>query len=398
MRSLHKDVFIVAAKRTVFGSFGGGLKTQSATDLGVVAAEAAITASGMDDRKDDFDHVIFGNVIQTSADAIYLARHVGLRAGLPDVVPALTLNRLCGSGFQAVISGAEQILTDQAEVVLVGGTESMSQAPHVVRGARWGLALGKSALEDSLWTALTDSYVKLPMALTAENLAEQYKISQEEVDLYALQSQVRFAKAQAAGYFDAERCAVSIQSRRGTTTVSQDEHPRADASLEGLKKLPKVFKKDGVIHAGAASGICDGAGALILVSGAYLERHNMTPLARILGFGVSGCDPKIMGIGPVPAIKRTLKMTDTRISDYDLIEVNEAFAPQVLAVQKELSLPMDKLNVNGGAIAMGHPLAASGARITAHLVHELQRSHKKLALGSACIGGGQGIALAIESV
>jgi acetyl-CoA acyltransferase 2 len=396
MRTVPQDVFVLAAKRTAFGAFGGALKDQSATDLGVHAARAALEAAGVDKSK--LDHVVFGNVMQTSADAIYLARHVGLKVGAPESVPALTVNRLCGSGFQAIVNGAEQILTAQSDLVLVGGTESMSQAPHIVRGARWGLPLGKSELEDSLWAALTDSYTGMPMAITAENLAEKYKISQDEVDEYSLESQKRFAAALESGRFAAELAPVELTIKREKVSFMKDEHARPGTTLEGLRKLPKVFKKDGVIHAGAASGICDGAAALVLASRKFVEANGVKPLARIVGWGIAGCDPKIMGIGPVPAIQRALKATDSQLSDYALVEVNEAFAPQVLAVKKELKLAAEKLNVNGGAIALGHPLGASGARIAAHLVHELRRRGEKYGLGSACIGGGQGIALALEAL
>lgn len=396
MRSLPKDIYILSAKRTAFGAFGGSLKKHTATDLGVAAADAALAQAGV--NKEHVDHVFFGNVLQTSADAIYLARHVGLRVGLPQAVPALTLNRLCGSGFEAVVCGAKEILTGGAELALVGGAESMSQAPHIVRGARWGLPLGKSGMEDSLWTCLTDSYTGLPMAMTAEKLAEQYEISQDEVDAYSVESQKRFAAAQESGVFDAELCSVDVKSRRETVQFIKDEHNRPQTNLEGLSKLPKIFKKDGVIHAAAASGICDGAAALVLASGDYVKQHDLQPLAKLTGWGISGCDPTIMGIGPVPAMKAALAMTESSLDDYQLLEVNEAFAPQVLAVQKELGLSLDNLNVNGGALAVGHPLAASGARITAHLVHELKRRGDKHAMGSACIGGGQGIAVTIEAV
>jgi len=396
MRAINADIVFLSARRTAFGGFGQALKKFSATDLGVMAADAALSDAGIDKAK--IDHVIFGNVSQTSADALYLARHIGLRAGLPQSVPALTVNRLCGSGFQAVISGAEQILTGQAKAVLVGGTESMSQAPHIIRGARWGLPLGKSGMEDSLWSSLTDSYTGLPMAITAENLAEQYEISQDEVDAYSVESQSRFAAAQAAGHFKAEICDVVIKSRKGEKIFNIDEHARPETSLEGLKKLPKIFKKDGVIHAGAASGICDGASALVMCTAEFAAEHGHQAIARLINWGISGCDPKIMGIGPVPATKRCLERSEASISDFDLLEVNEAFAPQVLAVAKELDLPADKLNVNGGAIAMGHPLGASGARITTHMIHELRRRGAKYALGSACIGGGQGIALSVEAL
>jgi acetyl-CoA acetyltransferase family protein len=398
MRKMPKEVVILAAKRTPFGAFGGGLKDLTATDLGVHASKAAMAQAGA--PADDYGHVVFGNVQQTSADAIYLARHVGLRAGLPERVPAVTVNRLCGSGFEAIVQGAQRLLLGECELALVGGTESMSQAPHVVRGARWGLALGKGALEDSLWQSLTDSYTGLPMAMTAENLAVQYKITQDEVDEFSVLSQKRFAAAQEAGRLAEELSAVEVPGRKGPTTVARDEHNRPDTTVEGLKKLPKVFKKDGVIHAAAASGICDGAGALVIATADYAKKKGLKPLARLLGWGVAGCDPKIMGIGPAPAIRNALQQWEMKQDEFDLFEVNEAFAPQYLAVEKELGLPRDRTNVDGGALAVGHPLGASGARITAHLIYELRRRlpGKGKGIGSACIGGGQGIAILVEAI
>ena len=283
---------------------------------------------------------MFGNVAQTSADAIYLARHVGLRAGLPERVPALAVNRLCGSGFEAVVQAAVLIETGQAEVVLAGGTESMSQAPLVVRGARWGLPFGKPPpMEDMLWSALTDTYAGLPMALTAEKLAEQHRIGQDEVDDYAVVSQRRWAAADEARRFEDELAPVEVKGKKGTVLFARDEHPRPDTTLESLKKLPKVFKKDGVIHAGAASGICDGAGALVVATREYAERRGLRPLARLVNWGHAGVDPTIMGIGPVPAVRNALARAGAKLSDFDLFEVNEAFAPQYLAVEKELGLP-----------------------------------------------------------
>ena len=388
---------ILAAKRTPFGTFGGALKDLSATDLAVHASRAALAQAGA--PAEDFGHVVFGNVAQTSPDAIYLARHVGLRAGLPDRVPALAVNRLCGSGFEALVQAALLVETEQAEVVLAGGTESMSQAPLVVRGTRWGWPLGKPPpMEDMLWSALTDSYAGLPMALTAEKLAEQYRIGQEEVDAYAVESQRRWAAADEAGRFAEEIAPVELKGKKGPVVFARDEHPRPDTTVEALRKLPKAFKKDGVIHAGAASGICDGAGAFVVASRAYAERRGIRPLARIVNWGHAGVDPTIMGIGPVPAIRNALARAGAKLSDLDLFEVNEAFAPQVLAVLKELQLPRDRTNVDGGAIALGHPLAASGARIAMHLVYELRRRGARHGIGSACIGGGQGIAVVLEAL
>ena len=393
----NTELVFLAAKRTAFGTFNGALKDQSATDLGVVASKAALAQAAV--NPEDVDHVIFGNVIQSSVDAIYLARHIGLKAGIPMRVGALTVNRLCGSGFQAVINGAEQIMTNQAQCVLVGGTESMSQAPFVVRGARSGLPFGKpTQLEDTLWSALTDTYTGLPMAITAENLAEQYKITQGEVDDFSVLSQKRAAAAMEAGRFNEEITPVEMQTKKGVTVFAKDEHPRADSTVEGFKKLPKVFKKDGVIHAGAASGICDGAAALVLASADFARKRGLKPIARLTGWGISGCDPKIMGIGPAPAIRSAMERTSSTLSDIDLVEVNEAFAPQYLAVEKELGLSREKTNVDGGAIALGHPLGASGARITAHLIYALKQRQGRYGIGSACIGGGQGIAVIVESV
>ncbi len=394
-RAGPKDVVILAAKRTPFGTFGGTLKDLSATDLGVHAAKAALAQAGV--PAEDFGHVVVGNVVQTSADAIYLARHVGLRAGLPDRVPAVAVNRLCGSGFEALVYAAMLLETGQADVVLAGGTESMSQAPLVVRGTRWGWPLGKPPpTEDVLWSALTDSYAGLPMALTAEKLAEQHGIGQDAVDEFSVLSQRRWAAADEAGRFREELAPVEVKAKKGPVLFARDEHPRPDTTIEGLRKLPKVFKKDGVIHAGAASGIADGAGMFVLATREYAERRGKAPLARLVNWGHAGVDPTIMGIGPVPAIRNALARAGARLADFDLFEVNEAFAPQFLAVEKELGLPRDRTNVDGGAIALGHPLAASGARIAMHLVYELRRRGARRAIGSACIGGGQGIAVVLE--
>jgi acetyl-CoA acyltransferase 2 len=390
-----ENLVFLSAKRTPFGAFGGSMKGLSATDLGVLAAEAAIADAGADPA--DYGHVAFGNVLQTSADALYLARHVGLRAGLPQETPAITLNRLCGSGFQGVVTGAEQILTGQADLVLTGGAENMSQAPYVQRGTRWGTPLGRTPkMEDMLWESLTDTFCDTPMALTAENIAEQFSVTQAEVDAFSVASQQRWGAAQAAGHFDAEMVPVTLRSRKGDKVVSADEHPRPQTTLDGLAKLPKIFKKDGVIHAGAASGICDGAGALVLSSADYAQSKGLDPLARLVSWGVTGCDPTLMGLGPVESSKQALKRAGLTLDDMNLIEINEAFAPQVLGCAKALGIDADRVNACGGAIALGHPLAASGARITAHLIHALRRRGGGYGLGSACIGGGQGIAVIVK--
>ena len=397
MAKLTKSIVIVAAKRTAFGTMLGALKDINATDLAVHAAKAALDQCGVEKR--EVGHVIVGNVMQTSADAIYVARHVGLKAGLPIETPALTVNRLCGSGFQAIVNGAEQVLLGEAEAVLVAGTENMSQAPFILRGARSGWAFGKAPpVEDSLWSALTDSYTSTPMAITAENLAAKYGISRQQCDEYALASQQRWAAANEAGRFKSEIAPVDLVSKKGTVSFAVDEHPRPQSTPEALAKLAPVFKKDGVVSAGNASGICDGAAALVLASEDYAKKKGMKPLARIVQWGVAGVDPSIMGIGPAPAIRSALARADLKMGDVDLFEVNEAFAPQYLAVEKELGLDRAKTNVDGGAIALGHPLGASGARITTHLVYELARRGGRYAVGSACIGGGQGIAVVLESV
>jgi acetyl-CoA acyltransferase 2 len=392
---LGKSIVVVGAKRSAFGTMQGALKGVSANDLAVHAAKAALAQSKV--AVERIGHVIIGNVMQTSADAIYCARHVGLKAGLPITTPALTVNRLCGSGFQAIINGAEQLLLGETEAVLVGGTENMSQAPHLLRGARDGWAFGKAPqVGDMLWDALTDSYCQTPMAVTAENLAVKYGITRQQCDEYALSSQQRWAAANEKGFFKDEIAPLELAGKKGTVSFATDEHPRPQTTLEILAKLNPVFKKDGVVTAGNASGICDGAACLVLTTEDFAKQNGLTPLARLVQWGVAGVEPKEMGIGPAPAIKNALARAELKQSDVDLFEVNEAFAPQYLAVEKELGLPRDKTNVNGGAIALGHPLGASGARITAHLVYELARTKGRYAVGSACIGGGQGLAVVIE--
>ncbi|MDQ2669372.1 MAG: acetyl-CoA C-acetyltransferase [Gemmatimonadota bacterium] len=392
------DIVFLSGVRTGFGSFGGTLKDFSATDLGVFAAREAIARSGVDASA--VDHVVFGNAVQTSSDAIYLARHVGLRAGVPQETPAVTVNRLCGSGFESIIEGARQILLGESSVVLAGGTESMSQAPHVLRGARWGLRLGPPPpLEDMLWEALRDSGCGLSMAETAENLAQRYEISREEVDAYAAESQRRARDAWASGAFDDEVIPVMVKNRktRQDEPWRADEHMRPDTTPEALAKLPPYFRKDGVVTAGNASGITDGAGAVVVTSAAEAKRRGLSPLGRLVSWGIAGVDPAYMGIGPAPAARKALEKACLSLDDMDLIEVNEAFAAQYLAVERELGLDRSRTNTDGGAVALGHPLAASGTRISLHLLHALRRGGGRYALGSACIGGGQGAAVVVEA-
>jgi acetyl-CoA acetyltransferase family protein len=391
-------IVFLSGARTGFGSFGGSLKDLTATDLGAIAGAAALTRSGVPPA--DVDHVVFGNVAQTSADAPYLARHIGLRVGAPIETPAVTVNRLCGSGFEAVAQAAQQIMLGDSRVVLAGGTESMSQAPHVVRGARWGLRLGTPPpLEDSLWEALRDSHCGLSMAETAENLARQYGVGREAVDCYAALSQSRARDAWARGDYADEVVPVMLTDRksREPRPWAMDEHMRPDTTPEALAKLPPYFRKDGVVTAGNASGICDGAAALVVTSEEYAEERGLAPLGRLVAWATAGVDPRIMGIGPVPASRRVLERAGLTLDDMDLVEVNEAFAAQYLAVEQELGLDRERTNVDGGAVALGHPLGASGARITLHLLLALRRRGGRYGLGTACIGGGQGMAVIVEA-
>ncbi len=393
----NRDIVILSAKRSAFGTMGGTLASLTAADIAVPTATAALEAAGV--SPDDIDHVIYGNVLQTANDAIYMARHIGLRAGVPQEVPALTLNRLCGSGFQSVITGAEQILTGQAHAVLVGGTENMSMAPHVSYDMRKGSRFGRPPkMSDLLWECLTDSYTGDPMAITAENLAVKYDISVEDANAFAVLSQQRWAAAQEAGHFADELVPIEVKTRKGSITFSVDEHPKPATTLEALAKLRAVFKKDGTVNAGNASGICDGAASLVVADAKWAEQKGLSPIARLVSWGVSGCDPNLMGIGPVPAAKRAFAMAGMGLDEMALVEVNEAFAPQYIAVERELGLDRSITNVNGGAIALGHPLGATGARITGTLIHELRRRGDQYGMGSACIGGGQGIAVVVEAL
>lgn len=392
-------IVFLSGVRTGFGAFGGSLKDHSATDLGSMAGAEALTRAGV--APADVDHVIFGNVLQTSADAPYLARHVGLRAGLPVQTPAVTVNRLCGSGFEAVAQAGQQILLGESRVVLAGGTESMSQAPHVVRGARWGLRLGTPPpLEDSLWEAVRDAYCGLSMAETAENLAAEYAVGREAVDCYAALSQARARDAWSRGDYRDEVVPVMLQDRktREQRAWVADEHIRPDTTPEGLAKLPPYFRKDGVVTAGNASGICDGAAALVLASEGFAVERKLAPIGRLVAWAAVGVDPRVMGIGPAPASRRALERAGLTLGDMDLVEVNEAFAAQYLAVEQELGLDRERTNVDGGAVALGHPLGASGARITLHLLHALRRRGGRYGLGAACIGGGQGMAVIVEAI
>src|SRR5580765_2907138 len=388
------DGFIIVGALQPMTEYSGALKDLSALELGASASRAAFEKTGV--KPEWIDHAVFGNVMQTSADAIYGARHVALKAGVPIDVPALTVNRLCGSGIQAAVSGAQLLQLGEADIVLAGGMESMSQAPHVLRGLRSGLRLAQGKLEDSLYEALLDPYCGLFMAQTAEKCAAKYSISRDEQDAYALRSQQAASKAWADCKFKDEVAPVEIKSRKGVTVVDKDDHLRPDTTLEGLAKLPAAFSKDGTVTAGNASGIVDGGAALILASQKAVKDKALKPLGRLVAWGIVGVEPSLMGMGPAPATRKALAKAGLTLSDIDLIEVNEAFAGQYLAVEKELGLDREKTNVNGGAIALGHPLGMTGTRLLLTLLLEFGRRGRRYGLATACIGGGQGIAAIVE--
>jgi len=390
------DVVIVAGARTPMARYTGAFSEVSAIDLGAHASRAAIQKSGADPA--EFDHAIFGNVMQTSADAIYGARHVGLKAGLQMETPAVTVNRLCGSGIEAIVQGAQRLLLGEANMVLAGGMENMTQAPFVIRGARTGLKLGGGALEDFLFVGLTDTYCGMPMALTAEKLAEQAGITRKDADAYALRSQQLAEAAFKACYLTEEIVPVEVKQGKKTILVKEDDHRRPETTMEILEKLPPSFKKDGMVTAGNASGIVDGAAAVVLTREKLAKERGLKPIGRIVSWAVAGVDPSIMGIGPVPSTRKALQLAGMKLEQIDRVEVNEAFAAQYLAVEKELGLNRDKTNVNGGAIALGHPLGASGTRLVITVLNELRRKGLRYGLATACIGGGQGIAIIVEAL
>ena len=393
------DIAIVSGARTPFGRYCGKLKDFTAQELGAIAGKCAMERAGIDPK--EFDHVVFGNAQQTSGDALYGARHVGLRAGIPVETPALTVNRLCGSGMQAIVSAAQMIQTDEAKIVLAGGMEAMSQAPFVIRG-RDGFTLAPGGkLEDSLMVALLDSYCGSYMANTAELYGSQQGITREMQDEFALRSQKCAEDAYQAGRIQQELVPVALKNHKGEPSgemLSEDDHRRPQTTLEGLAKLRPAFGKNGTVTAGNASGIVDGGAAVVVMSLEDALRRGLKPLGRLVGWGISGVEPKVMGRGPVPASKIALEKAGLSFDNIDLIEANEAFAAQYLAVEKELGLDREKVNVNGGAIALGHPLGATGTRLVITLLYELRRRKKKYGLATACIGGGQGIAMVVESM
>ena len=391
-----KDVFVVSGKRTPVGSYGGKLVKHSATELHEITIRAALTSA--DVNPELVDSVYVGNAFQATGDHGYISRSSALKAGIPENVPALTVNRLCASGFQAVLSASQEIELGGAEICVSGGTENMSMMTHVAEGYRFGVPLGTSiVLQDALWNGLTDPHSNTPMGMTGENVAEKYNVSRKDSDEQALTSQTRFKAAQDAGYFNEEITPVTLQTKKGEVLMDCDEHPRS-VTAESLAKLPAVFKKNGVITAGNASGICDGAATIILASGEACKKHNLNPLARLAGYSYTGVDPQIMGIGPVPSVKDLLAKTGKSLNDIDLFEMNEAFACQLLAVQRELGLDPDKVNIDGGAVAIGHPVGATGIRIMAHLIYAMRREGLRYGISSGCVGGGQGMAFLLENM
>jgi acetyl-CoA C-acetyltransferase len=387
------EVVITSAARTAVGRYGGSLKDQPPTDLGALATQTALERSGIDPGR--VDQVVFGNVIHSAPEDMYMARVVAMKAGIPQEVPAFTVNRLCGTGVQAIVSAAQSIATGDAEVAVAGGAESMSRGPYWMPDARWGARMGETKMVDPVVGGLTDPFNEIHMGVTAENLADSHSISRAEQDEFSVESHQRAARAQEEGLFDEEIVPVELRSKKGTAEFTMDEHVRPDATVEGMAKLKPVFKPDGTVTAGNASGMNDAGAAVVLMSAEAAERLGAPVRGRILSYSYCGVDPKIMGIGPVPAVRKALERAGRSLDEVDVIELNEAFAAQSLAVIKDLELDREKVNPNVGAIALGHPIAATGAVITTKILYEMERQDQHLGLVTLCIGGGQGIAMLI---
>jgi len=387
------DVVISSTARTAIGSFGKSLRNVPPTQLGATVARAAIERAGVEPGQ--IEQVVFGNVIHTATEDMYMGRVVGINAGIPKETPALTLNLLCGSGLQAIVSATQMIQSGDAEVALAGGAESMSRAAYWVENARWGARMGDASMTDAVVGALTDPFNKIHMGLTAENLAESHGITRADQDAFALQSHQRAVAAINSGAFEDEIVPVEIKSRKQTIEFKVDEHARPDLSLDGLANLKPVFNKDGTVTAGNASGVNDAAAAVVVMSAEQAKALGAPVRARILSYAVCGVEPKTMGIGPVPAIRKALERAGRTLDEVEVIELNEAFAAQALAVLKDLELDTERVNPNGGAIALGHPLAASGALLVTKVLNEMERNDHELGLVSLCIGGGQGIAMLV---
>ena len=391
---MQREVVVVSGVRTAIGDFGGGLKDVAPTELGAQVVREALSRANVDGH--EVGQVVFGNVIHTSPEDHYLARVVGIRAGVPKESPALTVNRLCGSGLQAIITAAQMIETGDAEVALAGGAESMSRGAYWMENARWGARMGEASLVDSVVGALTDPFNKIHMGVTAENLAKSHRISREAQDEFALESHRRAIVAIETGRFEQEITPVEVTSRKGTVDFRLDEHARSDVSLEGLARLRPAFETDGTVTAGNASGVNDAAAAVVVMSAQRAEQRGAPVRGRIASYAVCGVEPATMGIGPVPAIRKALKRAGTALDEVDVVELNEAFAAQSLAVLQDLGLDTARVNPNGGAIGLGHPVAATGAILVTKILGEMEREDHKLGLVSLCIGGGQGIAMLIE--
>lgn len=390
------DVFIISAVRTPIGKFGGSLASLSAADMGVVAAKAAMERAGVEPEQ--VEETIFGNARQAGGGP-NPARQISIRSGVPQEVPAYTVNKACASGMKSIALAYQEAATGNLDCILAGGTESMSRLPYYLDGARWGYRMGDQELVDGMYRdGFFCPLAKMVMGETAEVLAQQYGISREEQDQFALCSQARAERALASGRFNEEIAPVAVESKRGTTVFSRDEHPFIGATLEKMAKLVPVFSKSGTITAGNSSGITDGAAGVVVTSGQFVKKNNLKPLARIVAVTSAGVDPRIMGIGPVPALKKMEQKHHLKLGDFDLLELNEAFAAQVLACDRELHFDRDKLNVNGGAIALGHPIGCTGTRITVTLLHEMLRRKARLGVATLCVSGGMGMALALENV
>jgi acetyl-CoA C-acetyltransferase len=391
-----ENVFILSAVRTPIGKFGGSLASMTAADMGVIAAKAAMERAAV--RPEQIEETIFGNARQAGGGP-NVARQISIRSGVPQEVPAYTVNKACASGLKSIALGFQEITMGNLDCVLAGGTESMSRLPYYLDGARWGYRLGNQELVDGMYRdGFFCPLAKMVMAETAELLAEQYKISREEQDRYALCSQTRAARAIESGRFTDEIVPVTLESKKGSQTFSRDEHPFLGATLEKMSKLQPVFSKTGTITAGNSSGITDGAAAVILASEDFVKKNHLKPLARILAVSSAGVDPRIMGIGPVPALRKMEEKHNLKLAGFDVIELNEAFAAQVLACDRELHFDHSKLNVNGGAIALGHPIGCSGTRITVTLLHEMLKRKARRGVATLCVSGGMGMALALENV
>jgi len=390
------DVVVVSAVRTAIGKYGGGLKDVSPGDLGAAVVREAVSRSGMEPA--EFDHAVFGHVLHTEVRDFYLSRVAAVNGGLPVTTPALTVNRLCGSGLQAVVSAAQNIILGDAETAVAGGAECMSRVPYWLPGMRWGQRMGDAKAVDAVVGGLSDPFDCCHMGVTAENVAQEYNISREDQDALAVQSHQRAAAATAAGHFTEQIVPIQVATRKGPVPMTTDEHIRADASMEGMTKLRPAFSKTGTVTAGNASGMYDAAAAVTLTSESYASRHGLQPMARLVAYSYAGVEPRIMGIGPIPAVKTILDKTGLKLDDIDVFEVNEAFAAQALAVCRELGLPEDRTNPNGSGISLGHPIGATGAILVVKALYELKRVGGRYALVTMCIGGGQGIAAIFERV